>query len=190
MRYFIYMLLCSALVTGCADLRKRASLDRFSKLCSEAQKTGNIKDTAEYCYKAYKDVEWENLKPKLRSERLYNYGRILRKTGRFEDAKVALTKALDDEIYLSGASSIESRRRMAELAATYYEMGEIDDGVKYVDRLISITELHTGNDKEFIARLLYSYASRLRGKQQQKSDEYKTKMREFGYSDKHFNGGR
>lgn len=187
MKYYTYLLLSAALITGCANPLNRVTSDRYTQMCLDAEHAGNMGVAAEACYRAYVNVKWGNLGPELKSERLYNFGRVLRKAGRYEDAKKALTSALEEEERLSGSTSVKTGRRMAELAATYYELGQIDNGVILVDRLIPITDQYTSSEKMFIAALLYSYGDKLRSKQQQeKAEAYLVKMKELGYSEEYF----
>ncbi len=136
---------------------------------------------AEACYRAYVNVEWGNLGPDTKSEKLYNFGRVLRKSGRYTDAKEALMRSLAEEEKLSGKNSIKSGRRMAELSATYLELNQFEDGSKYLDAVLPIAAQYTKNEKQFIATLLYFYGKNL--KDTQKAKGYHSKMTEFGYSE-------
>ncbi len=171
---------------NCANPLNQATSDRYAEDCARAEQHGNMEVAAEACYRAYMNVEWGNLGPELRSERLYNFGRVLRKAGRYEDAAEALTRALEEERNLTGSASVKSGRRMAELAATYYLLDEIDKGVPLVDALIPMTEQYSQPEKEFIASLLYFYSKHLEATDADKAERYISKMHELGYNAEHF----
>ncbi len=178
------MLVLFAALVGCANPLNRATSDRYSQTCSEAERAGNMQVAAEACYRAYVNVEWGNLGPEAKSEKLYNFGRVLRKSGRYSDAQEALTRSLAEEEKLSGKSSIKSGRRMAELSATYLELNQFEDGAKYLDAVLPITAQYSNSEKQFIAALLYFYGDNL--KDAQKAKSYHAKMTELGYSEADF----
>lgn len=183
-----YLLLAYLLVAlmGCANPLNRATSDRYSQTCSDAERAGNMRVAAEACYRAYVNVEWGNLGPEAKSEKLYNFGRVLRKSGRYTDAKEALTRSLSEEEKLSGINSIKSGRRMAELSATYFELKQYEKGTPYLDAIIPITAQYTASEKQFIAALLYFYGNELQATQKNKANAYHEKMVELGYSDADF----
>jgi hypothetical protein len=167
---------------GCATPLNRVTSDRYSQTCSEAERVGNMQLAAEACYRAYINVEWGNLGPEVRSEKLYNFGRVLRKAGRYDDAKEALIRSLAEEEGLSGKNSIKSGRRMAELSATYLELNQLESGIPYLDAVLPITNQYTKNEKQFIAALLYFYGKNLHGSNKVKAESYHSKMVKLGYS--------
>ena len=171
-------------LSGCANPLNQATSDRYSQTCAEAENAGNMQLAAKACYRAYINVEWGNLEPEVRSEKLYNFGRILRKAGRYTDAKDALTKSLAEEEKLSGKNSKKSGRRIAELSATYFELKQFENGVPYLDTLLPNTNKYTKSEKQFIAALLYFYSSNLQDTQ--KAKKYHAKMVELGYSSADF----
>jgi len=187
MKYSMALIMLSAFVIGCANPLNRATSDRYNQMCLEAEEAGNLAVASEACYRAYVNVEWGNLGPEVRSERLYNFGRVLRKSGRYEDAKEALSRSLAEEEKLSGKSSVKTGRRMAELAATYIELNQIESGIPYVDRLIPNTEQYSKSEKTFIAALLKFYGDKLLDSNQiEKANLYKSTMAKLGYSDEFF----
>jgi len=177
-------LILFAALAGCANPLNRATSDRYSQACSEAERAGNMQLAAEACYRAYINVEWGNLEPEVKSEKLYNFGRVLRKAGRYADAKDALTKSLAEEEKLSGKNSKKSGRRMAELSATYLELNQFENGTPYLDAVLPITDHYTQSEKQFIAALLYFYGKNLQDSQ--KAKNYHAKMVELGYSSADF----
>lgn len=181
---YILLLLIFTILTACANPLNRATSDRYSQTCSDAEKAGNMQVAAEACYRAYVNVEWGNLGPGAKSQKLYNFGRVLRKAGRYTDAKEALTRSLAEEEKLSGKNSIKSGRRMAELSATYLELDQFEEGSKYLDSSLPITKQYSKSEKQFIAALLYYYGNNLKDKQKAKS--YHEKMVELGYTSADF----
>jgi len=177
--YQLFAFILITALTGCANPLNRATSDRYSQTCSDAERAGNMQVAAEACYRAYVNVEWGNLGPEAKSEKLYNFGRVLRKSGRYNDAKEALTRSLAEEEKLSGKNSIKSGRRMAELSATYLELNQFEDGAEYLDAVLPITAQYSKGEKQFIAALLYFYGKNL--KDIKKAKDYHAKMTELGY---------
>jgi len=167
---------------GCASTVDRITSDHDSAVCAEAENAGNMVLAAEACYRAYITVDRANLGAKLKSEKLYNWGRVLREAGRYTLAREALTKSLEIEKKLSGKNSIKCGRRLAELSATYLETKQWEKGIEYIDAVIPIADQYTDNEKHFIAALLYFYADKLSATQKEKADSYHNTMQQLGYS--------
>ncbi len=174
------------LFTGCANSLNQSTSENYSQICAEAENNGNMSVATEACYKAYINTEWGNLSPELKSEKLYNFGRILRKAGRYKDSKEALIKALSEEEKITGKNSKKSGRRMTELAATYYHLNQIDRGVILIDRIIPISDMYSSAEKHFISALLHIYSNKIVVTQEKKSDMYKLKMKQLGYPSEFF----
>ncbi len=182
----IVAVIISVFLAGCANPLNRVTSDRYSKICSESEREGNMSVAAEACYRAYINVEWGNLGPEQRSEKLYNFGRVIRRAGRYEHAKEALVRALVEEEKLSGKASKKTGRRLAELAATYYKLENLNEGTILVDRLIPLSSMYTESEKKFIAALLLDYALKIGDKQIEKAASYISKVKYLGYSKEYF----
>jgi hypothetical protein len=70
----------------------------------------------EACYRSIKNVDWGNLGPELKSQRLYNLARIKRQVGKFGEAEVILKESLAVEESVSGKDSLKTARRLVELS--------------------------------------------------------------------------
>ena len=180
----IYLTTLISCLAGCANPLNQVTSDRYSQECAEAENADNMQVASEACYRAYANAEWGNLGPEERSEKLYNFGRVLRKAGRYSDAKEALTQSLAEEEKLSGPNSKKSGRRMAELSAIYLEMNQFEVGSTFLDKVLPLTAQYSQGEKQFIAALCYFYGKNINDPE--KAKFYQSKMVEVGYSGKDF----
>ncbi len=126
--------LVAAALSACANPLNRVTADRYTDECGEAEHSGNLKAAEELCGRALTNVDWGNLGPDVRSEKLYNLGRIKRQLGKFAEAEQLLKQSLSLEEPLSGASSIKVGRRLAELSVTLAAQDKWPEGFPFVER--------------------------------------------------------
>ena len=150
------------LLAGCANPLNRATSDRYAEQCASANAAGRLSEAEQACYRAAVNVDWGNLGPELKSQRMYNLGLIKRKTGKFSEAEFLLRESLGIEETLTGNSSLKVARRLVELSATLAELKRWDDGLPYLKRVVSINPAFAGNERDF-TRLVYTeYSKALR----------------------------
>lgn len=181
--HLLIALILAGLVSGCANPLNRATSDRYMETCSKAESRGDLAVAEEACYRAAVNVDWGNLGPELRSERLYNLGRVKRKVGKFNEAEQVLKESLAVEKELSGPSSTKTGRRLAELSATYYQSNKITEGVAVVEKLKPIANQYTGNERKFMAALFFEYGKKMAEKGDlELSKSFESEGSKLGYS--------
>lgn len=148
-------------LAACANPLNRATSDRYSESCASEEKSGNLSAAEEACYRAAANVDWGNLGPEQKSEKLYNLARIKRQTGKLNEAETLLKEALSIEEGLTGATSEKTGRRLAELAAVYYQKKQYTDGISYVERLVPLGTMYVGAEREYVAGLFHYYANEM-----------------------------
>jgi hypothetical protein len=105
----------AVLLVACANPLNQATSDRCAEECAAAERRGALAVAEEACYRAVKNVDWGNLGPELKSQRLYNLARIKRQVARFSEAEVILKESLALEAIVSGKDSLKTARRLVEL---------------------------------------------------------------------------
>lgn len=143
---------------GCANPLNRATSDRYAAECDVAEENGDLRVAEELCYRAAVNVDWGNLGPELKSQRLYNLARIKRRMGKYVEATDLLKESLSLEEGLFGPKSLTVGRRLAELAANLAGLERWNEGIPLVERLLPIAERYSDGEKLFLAHLFRHYA--------------------------------
>src|SRR5690242_3491155 len=108
-----FILLFSLLLLGgCANPLNRATSDRYSDMCSSAERGGDLTTAEQACYRALVNVDMGNLGPELKSQRLYNLGRIKRRVAKYEEAEDLFKQSLVIEEKLSPPTDPKIGRRL------------------------------------------------------------------------------
>lgn len=102
------------------------------------------------------------MQPELESNLLYNAGQAYRKHGVLLEAERLLRRSSEIEEKVSGPDSIKTMRRLAELAAVYFQLGQYEDGLPYAKRLIPVATDYTGSERKFLLLIFDSYGKELR----------------------------
>ena len=147
-----------AALTACANPLNRVTADRYSDDCATAGHSGNLRAAEELCGRALTNVDWGNLGPDVRSEKLYNLGHIKRQLGKFAEAEQLLKDSLALEEQLSGASSVKVGRRLAELSVALAAQDKWPEGLLLVERLLPIADSYSGHERSFVGEIFQRYA--------------------------------
>lgn len=156
------ILFCTFFIAGCANPLNRATSDRYAKTCNEAMNKGQLEVAEEACYRALVNVDWGNLGPELKSQRLYNLALIKRGLAKFKEAEDLLNQSLAIEEKLSPPSSLRIGRRQVELSVNLAAQGKWADGSQLLDRVLPIAEQFEGQDRTWASEVLRRYAEQLR----------------------------
>ena len=153
----IVLLLCA-----CANPLNRVTSDNYTESCSIAEQNGKLDVAEQSCYRALVNVDMGNLGSELKSQRLYNLGRIKRLVGKFGEADSLFKQSIEIEETLTGPSSEKVGRRLAELAISYIYQNRISEGVPIVQRLSPIADSYSGQDRRTVGAIFYGYAEELK----------------------------
>lgn len=137
-------------------------MENYMEGCATAEEAGRLEVAAEACRRAWINTRIGNLGPQAESTALYNLGRVLRKSGKWEDAESSMKRSLDLEEGLSGPASTKTGRRLAELSMTFIVSRRTVDGTAYVERLIAVAPEYAGSERRLVAAIFYGYADDLR----------------------------
>jgi tetratricopeptide (TPR) repeat protein len=115
----------------------------------------------EACYRALVNVVWGNLGPELKSQRLYNLGRIKRQLGKFEEAEKLFQDSLALEDNISEPSSPKIGRRNVELAVSLAGQNKWNEGAKYLDLGIPSIPGFSETERLYLADVLVEFSKKL-----------------------------
>lgn len=158
-----FILLFSLLLLGgCANPLNRATSDRYSDMCSSAERGGDLTTAEQACYRALVNVDMGNLGPELKSQRLYNLGRIKRRVAKYEEAEDLFKQSLAIEVKLSPPTDPKIGRRLVELSVSLAGQAKWSEGAKYVDRAAPLSSRFTGEERSYAALVFQEYAKHFR----------------------------
>ena len=157
----IILALITCSLGGCSNPVNRVTSDNYAEDCSVAERIGRLDVAEEACYRALVNVDWGNLGAELKSQRLYNLGRIKRQLAKFEEAEELFKDSLALEAGLSEPSSAKIGRRNVELAVSLAGQNKWDEGAVYLDLAIpSIPEFSTA-ERLYVAEVLVEFSREL-----------------------------
>ena len=151
------------LLTGCANPLNRVSSDNYAETCRDAERNGRLQVAEEACYRALVNVDMGNLGSELKSERLYNLGRIKRQLAKFTEAEQLFKESLAIQENLPNPSDIKISRRLIELSVSLAAQDKWTEGAKYVERALPTLEKFTGQERSYAIETLTRYSKNLKG---------------------------
>jgi len=155
--FIVIVLLCS-----CANPSNRATSDNYAKTCLSAEKQGRLQVAEAACYRALVNVEVGNLGAELKSQRLYNLGRIKRQLGKFKESEALFKDSLKIEEKLSTSTDPKIGRRLVELSVSLAGQGKWAEGAQYLARMLPMARHFTGHERAYTAKVLNYYSVHLK----------------------------
>ena len=163
MKLITVVLFCVAnVLIACANPVNRATSDNYAETCATAERNGNLKVAEEACYRALVNVDWGNLGVELKSQRLYNLGRIKRQLAKFSEAEQLFKESLGIEQTLSFPTDPKIGRRLVELSVCLAAQNKWEDGAQYLKQSIPIADKFSGRERSYIAEVLLQYGKHMR----------------------------
>lgn len=159
-------LLVTATLSACANPINRVTSDNYAETCAVAENNGRFEVAEQACYRALVNVDMGNLGPELKSQRLYNLGRIKLRLKKFSEAEQLFKESLAIEEKLSAAADVKIGRRLVVLSVSLAGQDKWADGVQYIERVLPIASQFTGQDRAHTAEMLIQYSKRLRAMNQ------------------------
>jgi tetratricopeptide (TPR) repeat protein len=153
-------------LAGCANPINRVTSDNYAETCATAEQNGRLQVAEEACYRALVNVDWGNLGPELKSQRLYNLGRIKRRLAKFSEAEQLFKESLAIEEKLSNPTDPKIGRRLVELSVSLAGQDKWREGAKYLERALTIAPQFSGQERSYTAEVLKQYGKHLRTENQ------------------------
>ena len=155
-------LFIAASLSACANPLNQLTSDNYAEKCAVAESNGRLEVAEEACYRALVNVDWGNLGPELKSERLYNLGRIKRQLAKFSEAEQLFRESLSIEEKLSSPSGVKVGRRLVELSVSLAAQDKWPEGVQFLDQLLPIADQFSGRERAYTAMVLTQYSKHLK----------------------------
>jgi tetratricopeptide (TPR) repeat protein len=161
--WFPLVAVTTSLVAACANPINRATSDNYAETCAVAESNGRLDVAEEACYRALVNVDWGNLGPELKSQALYNLGRIKRRLSKFGEAEQLFKESLALEEKLPTPSEQKIGRRLVELSVSLAGQDKWSEGARYLERVLPLTEKFSPRERAYTSEVLSQYGKRLAG---------------------------
>lgn len=150
------------ILAACANPINRVTSDNYAKTCAVAEDNGKLGVAEEACHRALVNVDWGNLGPELKSQKLYNLARIKRRLSKFSEAEALLTESLQIEETLPAPSELRIGRRLVELSTNLAGQNKWAEGAPDLDRVIPMTDQFSPQERAYTAEILTLYRKQFR----------------------------
>jgi hypothetical protein len=163
-RYLLAIPLSAVLVLcSCANPVNRVTSDNYAETCATAERDRRLDVAEQACYRALVNVDLGNLGPELKSQRLYNLGRIKRQLSKFGEAEDLFKQSLAIEEKISPSTDPKIGRRLIELAVSLAGQSKWAEGAQYLEKAAPISSQYARAERSFAALAFAEYAKQLRG---------------------------
>ena len=162
MRIVTIVLASGLALSGCANPVNRATSDEYADTCANAERSRRLEVAEQACYRALVNVDLGNLGPELKSQRLYNLGRIKRQLAKFSEAEDLFKQSLAIEEKLSKPRDVKIGRRLVELSVSLAGQNKWTEGSRYLERAIPISDQFRGAERSYAGVAFVEYAKYLR----------------------------
>lgn len=143
---------------GCVNQINKTTPRDYAEECRKADMSGRLGLAEQACYRALADVDIGNLGDEVKSQRLYNLGRIKRKIGTFDEAENLFKESLAIEEKLSGHQSKNTGRRLTELSVCLAAQKKWEEGASYMEKLLPVADSFSGHERSFVAEAFQKYS--------------------------------
>lgn len=154
------VLFVALLVSACESDVSRSAY--FAEKCKDARQRGALMAAEQLCQSAWTDVDSSRLTPVIRSERLYDLGRIKRLSSKFDEAEPLILEALSIEESVSGRSSPAYGRLLVEMSLALAGQEKWIDGAVFLEPVLQIADRLPEREQLAMVSVLNNYALRLR----------------------------
>jgi tetratricopeptide (TPR) repeat protein len=156
--------LLACLLVACD--RQAARMDEAAEKCAEAVKVGALLVAEKQCTMALGENKGADLRPELRSERLYRLGNIMRAQAKYLQAQELIMQSLAIEEAQETTDYSMLARRLLEMSLIKAGLGQWQEGAGYLERLLPHTAQLDEQERSSMASILKHYAGRLENLQQ------------------------
>lgn len=146
--------------------RQAARMDKAAENCEEAMRIGADEIAEELCTIALGESDGADLKPEIRSERLYRLGHIKRTRAKYPEARSLIAQSLAIEETLSDSDSLALGHRLLEMSLIMAGQGQWEEGATYLERTLPFADQFAEKKQASMANILRHYAGQLEKLQQ------------------------
>ncbi|MDH3980646.1 MAG: tetratricopeptide repeat protein [Gammaproteobacteria bacterium] len=152
------------LLTACD--RQAARMTEAAEKCVEAMRIGADEIAEELCTMALGDNDGADLKPEIRSQRLYRLGHIKRTLAKYPEAQGLIAQSLEIEETLSDSENLARGHSLLEMSLIMAALGQWEQGATFLERALPFAGQFSEEEQASMANILRHYAGQLEKLQQ------------------------
>jgi hypothetical protein len=141
--------------------RQGAHMDKAAENCEKAMVVGAIDVAEEQCTIALGNNLGADLKPEVRSQRLYRLGYIKRTRAKYPEARDLITQSLVIEEALSESDSFPVGQRLLEMSLILAGQGQWEEGALFLERALPFAGQFSDKEQVSMTNVLKHFAGRL-----------------------------
>jgi tetratricopeptide (TPR) repeat protein len=141
--------------------RQAARMDKAAENCEKAIVVGALEVAEEQCTIALGDNDGADLKPEIRSQRLYRLGHIKRTRAKYPEAQELIAQSLAIEEARSESDSFPVGQRLLEMSLILAGQGQWDEGALFLERALPFAGQFTEKQQVTMTNVLRHFARRL-----------------------------
>ena len=159
MKFLISAVFSVVLLSACADIPVNISSKEYAANCRQAERRKNFTLAEQECDMALKKSDWGD-NPKIKSQHLYNSGRIKLHLAKFSEAEFLLNVSLQIEEMLTSPSKTVGLR-LIDLSDSLAGQNKWLEGAPYLARVLPIAPQYSKQERARIGALLLLYSRQL-----------------------------
>ncbi|MFT5674899.1 MAG: tetratricopeptide (TPR) repeat protein [Paraglaciecola sp.] len=168
----------SLLSSACVTQSQRSA--DYTRVCIDAEVRGAIYLAEANCERSWFGIDNSNLKPNVRSEKLYDLARIKRQLNKYIEAEKYIQQALEIEQTVTGANNPEYALRLVELSLSIAGQGDFPKAAITLEPVLNVIDQFAPQDKKRTVNVLKHRSSRIQhAEQHQLAERFKLKVLEL-----------
>ena len=141
--------------------RQGARMTTAAENCEKAIVVGALEVAEELCTIALGENLGADLKPKLRSDRLYRLGHIQRMQAKYPEAERLIMQSLAIEETLSDHDNLARGHRLLEMSLIKAGLGNWEEGALFLERALPYAMQFSEKEQASMINVLRHYAGKL-----------------------------
>ena len=141
--------------------RQGARMAEAAENCEKAIVVGALEVAEELCTIALGENLGADLKPQLRSGRLYRLGHIKRMQAKYPEAQELITPSLAIEETLSGSDNFSIGQRLLEMSLIKAGLGQWEEGALFLERALTFVGQFGEKEQASMVNVLKHFAGKL-----------------------------
>jgi tetratricopeptide (TPR) repeat protein len=155
-----FALFATTLFCACSSQLSRPTSKEYADACRNFEHNGQFVPAESECYMALVNADWSK-NPKVKSQTLYNLGRIKQKLGKFREAELLFKESLQIEERYSSPPLIIGNRLIA-LSVSFAGQNKWSEGAQLLERVLPIAPQYSRQERIHITQLLLQYSQQLK----------------------------
>lgn len=157
----LFTFLATALLGACINLFRKPDFVEYAQTCALAEHNRNLSLAERECNLALVTADQSKSDPILKSQLLYNLGRIKRKLEKYSESETLIKASLQIDEQLSTREKLIAPH-IVELSASLAGQGKWLEGAQYLKRVLIIAPQFSRQDRIYTSQVLWQYSQHLK----------------------------